>query len=209
MIYGYHRISTKNQKIDRGIKEITDFCQSSGMELHKIYTDEISGKTFDRPKYTILRDDILRTGDVLIVTEVDRLGRDKNSTLEELRHFAAKGIRVMILEIPTTLQNMTGIDNTLAKMILETINNLLIEMYATFAQAETEKRQKRQREGIQAMKDRGEWTKYGRPVRMDIKAFEKQYQTVLSGEFKHRELMKKLGLSESTYYRYVRKLNKK
>lgn len=51
----------------------------------------------------VLRDDILREGDILIITEVDRLGRNKKDTLEELRLLANRNIRVMILAIPTTL----------------------------------------------------------------------------------------------------------
>lgn len=62
-----------------------------------------TGKNFSRPRYTVLRDDILREGDILIIAEVDRLGRNKKDTLEELRLLANRNIRVMILEIPTTL----------------------------------------------------------------------------------------------------------
>ena len=105
----------------------------------------------------------LREGDTLIVTELDRLGRNKQDTLKELRYFAEKGVRVMILEIPTTTQDLSTLDNSMAKMIMETINNMLIELYATMAQAEIEKKEKRQQEGIEAKKARGEWADYGRP----------------------------------------------
>ncbi|WP_294357841.1 recombinase family protein [uncultured Clostridium sp.] len=54
-------------------------------------------------RYTVLRDDILRKGDTLIITELDRLGRNKKYTLKELQFFKEKEIRVMILELPTTL----------------------------------------------------------------------------------------------------------
>ena len=79
----------------------------------------------------------------LIVTELDRLGRNKQDTLKELRYFQDKEIRVMILEIPTTTQDLSSLDNSMAKMIMETINNMLIELYATMAQAEIEKKEKR------------------------------------------------------------------
>lgn len=69
----------------------------------------------------------------------------------------------MILEIQTTTQDLSSLDNSMAKMIMETINNMLIELYATMAQSEIEKKEKRQQEGIQAKKDRGEWADYGRP----------------------------------------------
>lgn len=76
-IYGYHRISTREQHLDRGIFEITEFCKENGYKLEKIYTDRQTGKNFNRPRYTVLRDDILRKNDILIVTEVDRLERNK------------------------------------------------------------------------------------------------------------------------------------
>ena len=155
-IYGYHRTSTKEQHLDRGINEITEFCKDNHYKLEKIYTDQQTGKNFSRPRYTVLRDDILREGDTLIITEVDRLGRNKKDTVEELRMLANRGIRVMILEIPTTLQDLSKMDNAMAKMILETVNHMLIELYAAMAQAEVEKKEKRQREGIEQMKARGD-----------------------------------------------------
>lgn len=156
-VYGYHRTSTKEQHLDRGLQEITVFCKENHYKLEKIYTDQQSGKNFSRPRYTVLRDDILRDGDILIITEVDRLGRNKKDTVEELRVLAERNIRVMILEIPATLQNLSKLDNAMAKMILETVNHMLIELYAAMAQAEIEKKEKRQREGIEQMKERGEW----------------------------------------------------
>lgn len=154
MIYGYHRTSTREQHLDRGIKEIESYCQNNGLELERIYTDQQTGKTFNRPRYTVLKQDILRSGDTLIITEVDRLGRNKQSTLDELRYYQQNNIRVMILELPTTLQDFSKIDNSMAQMLMETVNNMLIELYSAMAQAELEKKEKRQAEGIQAMKDR-------------------------------------------------------
>ena len=134
-IYGYHRTSTTEQHLDRGIYEITEYCKKNNYKLEKVYTDQQTGKNFNRPRYTVLRDDILRKNDTLIITEVDRLGRNKNETVKELRLLYEKEVRVMILEIPTTLQDVSAMNNTMAKMVLETINHMLIELYATMAQA--------------------------------------------------------------------------
>lgn len=68
----------------------------------------------------------------------------------------------MVLKLPTTLIDFLTMDNVMAKMIMETINNMMIELNASMAQAEIEKKEKRQRKGIQAMKYRGEWELYGR-----------------------------------------------
>ena len=155
----YHRTSTKDQHLDRGINEITEYCKSNNIKLYKnkVYTDQKTGKNFDRPRYQMLKDEILEEGDVLIVTELDRLGRNKEATLQELRFYKEHNIRVMVLELPTTLVDLSSMENSLARMMMETINNMMIELYASMAQAEIEKKEKRQREGIEAKKARGEW----------------------------------------------------
>lgn len=201
--YGYHRTSTKEQHLDRGILEITNYCTSNNLELEKIFTDQMTGKNFNRPRYLILKEDVLRPEDELIVTELDRLGRNKQEILKELQYFRDMGVRVKVLELPTTLIDLSGMDNAMAKMILETINNMLIELYAAMGQAEIEKKEKRQKEGIETKKLRGEWDDYGRPAVMAIDKFAVEYKRVEDGELRPFELMHLLGMSKSTFYRYV------
>ena len=206
--YGYHRTSTREQHLDRGIKEITAYCEQNNLELEKIFTDQQTGKNFNRPRYQVLKEDVLRAGDELIITEVDRLGRNKQETLKELQYYRDDGIRVKILELPTTLMDLSKLDNAMARMLMETINNMLIELYAAMAQAEIEKKEKRQREGIDSKKARGEWDDYGRPAVMSLDEFSEHYQNVVSGEIRPFELMKQLGMSKSTYYRYAKRIFK-
>lgn len=203
-VYGYHRTSTKEQHLDRGIQEITQFCKENHYKLEKIYTDQQTGKNFSRPRYTVLRDDILREGDILIITEVDRLGRNKKDTVEELRILANRNIRVMILEIPTTLQDLSKMDNAMAKMILETVNHMLIELYAAMAQAEIEKKEKRQREGIEQMKARGEWDNYGRPRVQKSKNWDEVIKRWQAGEITAVEAMRLTGIKKSSFYKIVK-----
>ena len=204
--YGYHRTSTREQHLDRGINEITAYCEQNNLELEKIFTDQHTGKNFNRPRYQVLKEDVLRAGDELIITEVDRLGRNKQETLKELQYYRDNGIRVKILELPTTLMDLSKLDNAMARMLMETINNMLIELYAAMAQAEIEKKEKRQREGIDSKKARGEWDDYGRPAVMSLDEFSEHYQNVMLGEIRPFELMKQLGMSKSTYYRYVKRI---
>ena len=98
--------------------------------------------------------------------------------LKELRFFKDNGIRVMVLELPTTLIDLSAMENSMARMMLETINNMMIELYASMAQAEIEKKEKRQREGIEQKKARGEWDDYGRPRVMDLEEFATHYRLV-------------------------------
>ena len=60
--YGYHRTSTREQHLDRGIKEITTYCEQNNLELEKIFTDQQIGKNFNRPRYQVLKEDVLRAG---------------------------------------------------------------------------------------------------------------------------------------------------
>jgi DNA invertase Pin-like site-specific DNA recombinase len=204
--YGYHRTSTREQHLDRGIAEITAYCEQNQLDLERIFTDQQTGKNFNRPRYQVLKEDVLRSGDELIITEVDRLGRNKWDTLKELQYFRDHNIRVKILELPTTLMDISKLDNTMAQMLMETVNNMLIELYAAMAQAEIEKKEKRQREGIEAKKARGDWDDYGRPSAIDIDDFKIHYHKVINGQMRPTELMKQLGISKSTYYRYVERV---
>lgn len=213
-IVGYHRTSTKDQHLERGITEITKYCDQNNLLLKKIYCDQHTGKNFNRPRYTVMKEDVLEPGDYLIVAELDRLGRNKNDTLNELRYYKEHNIRVMILEIPTTLIDFSkfehlSLNNSMTAMLMDAVNNMLVEMYASFAQVEIEKKEKRQREGIEAMKNRGEWEKYGRPRIIELSLFENEYPKVLNGEMKPFELIKKLGLKKSTYYKYKREYDLK
>ena len=72
--YGYHRTSTREQHLDRGIKEITAYCEQNSLELEKIFTDQQTGKNFNRPRYQVLKEDVLRAGDELsLLNGVKRL----------------------------------------------------------------------------------------------------------------------------------------
>lgn len=205
--FAYHRVSSKGQKEYRGIDEINRFCKERGITLENpIFVDKQTGKSFDRPRYTVLKEDVLRSGDCLIITEVDRLGRNKAGIVKELNAFKEMGVRVMILELPTTLMNIETA-STLNKLILETIQNMVIELYACLAEGELEKKTKRQAEGIQAMKDRGNWDLYGRPRALkDHEKFKEIYKQVEKGELKATEAAKQLGLSIASYYRYKDKI---
>lgn len=201
-VIGYNRVSTKQQHLDRGNRAITEFCESHELLLKRIYTDKVSGRNFERPRYIVMKEDVLEPGDILILSEIDRLGRNKKEILKELEYYKEQGIRVMILEIPTTLTDIRRLDVGISGLILEAINNMMIEMYALFAQAEVDKKAQRQRKGIEAMKQRGEWERYGRPRVLDMDTFALSYQKVEKGEVRPFQLMRELGLKESTYYRY-------
>lgn len=202
-VYGYNRVSTKEQCEDRGNLAIEKFCKEKGYNLEKIFVDKQTGKNFDRARYRVLKEDVLRAGDILIIAEYDRLGRADETKLE-LEYFKQNGIRVIFLDIPTTHIDLSTIKDDMAKMIMNCINDMLISFYDCLARTELERRKKRQVEGYKALKERGEWDKLGRPRKMSKEAFKEAYQEVINGNMRTSELQKKLDINESTYYRYVK-----
>ena len=136
-VFGYARVSTSHQSTDRQLDALIEY----GVAERDIITDYQSGKDFNRQGYISLKENMLRKGDTLVVKELDRLGRDKKMIKEELLYFKANGIRVKILNIPTTLMDIDGND-----WILDMVSNILIEVLSTIAEEERVKNHVRQRE---------------------------------------------------------------
>lgn len=189
MIIGYCRVSTKDQDLTRQIESLKEY----GCE--KIYSDKATGKNFNRPEYTRLKD-ALRRGDTLVVHEFDRLGRNKKLTLKELQYFKDNGIRLVALNLPTTQVDTT--DN----LMLETINNIVIELYTMMAQQEIETREKRQREGIDVALANG--VKFGRKAVEYPKNWESVIQLIDNKQLSNIEAMQMLGLKKTTFYKLLK-----
>ncbi|MDD3946235.1 MAG: recombinase family protein [Clostridia bacterium] len=202
-VFGYNRVSTMEQHLDRGRKRIEDFCASRGYNLVRVFEDKVSGRSFARPRYTVMKEDVLASGDILVVPEFDRLGR-ADETRSELQYYVANNIRVVFLDIPTTQIDYAAMPDATARMVMSCINDMLISFYDLMSRTELERRAKRQREGIQAKKDRGEWASYGRPRVMAIEEFTRAYERVERGEIGSLALMRELGLNRDTFFRYVR-----
>ena len=186
MIIGYARVSTKDQNLERQIDSLKQY----GCE--EIYCDKATGKNFSRPEYMALKK-ALRKGDTLVVHEFDRLGRHKKLTLKELQEFKEKGIRLVALNLPTTQMDTT--DN----LMLETINNIVIELYTMMAQQEIETREKRQREGINKALEKG--VKFGRKSVEYPNEWEGVYNMVKNKEISNVKAMQMLGLKKTTYFK--------
>ena len=93
-IYGYARVSTKEQNLDRQLIALKAF----GVDDRDIIREKSSGKSLDRDAYQTLRNQLLREGDTLVITALDRLSRNKLHIKQELEYYRSRGIRVMILE---------------------------------------------------------------------------------------------------------------
>lgn len=206
--FGYGRVSTEEQHEERQIEAIKKYRPS--IKPENIFIDKQTGKEYDRPQYNALKliaSNIIKAyGDEkerplveVVIEELDRVGRTKQGILEELRWFAENHIRVRILEIPTTLMDIDPQND----WVLDMINKILIEVYASLAEQEMEKRTKRQREGIEQAKLRGVY-KGRKPITVDKGQFELVYKRWKSGELTALKAMDLLNLKTNTFYRMVK-----
>ena len=197
-IFGYARVSSKEQSLDRQIEELKKY------KVDEIITDKASGKGFTRTGLEDLHSK-LRKGDTLIIKELDRLGRNKQGIKEELEYLRALGIKVVILNIPTTLMLLEETQSN--NSILEMINNIIIEVLSYVAQEEVEKINKRQEEGIKLAKEKG--IKFGRPEEKLTDRKIKLIKQVLSGERTKISVAKELDTSRIQLDRLIKRyLNK-
>lgn len=188
--FGYARVSTAHQREDRQVQALLDY----GIEERNIVVDKESGKDFNRLGYLSLKEKWLRQGDTLVVKELDRLGRNKAKIREELEWFRAEGIRVKILNVPTTLLDCEGQD-----WVLDMVSNILIEVMASVAEEERVKIHRRQEEGIAVAKAKG--VVFGRPSIAKPANYEQVMALVDSGQIKAVEAMREPGVKKTTFYK--------
>lgn len=197
MIFGYARVSSKEQNEERQILALKNYCKE--LEYKNIFIDKESGKDFERDNYKKLKS-ILREGDVLIIKELDRLGRNKEGVKEELNYYKENKIRVKILNIPTTLMDIPE-ENS---WIFEMINNIMIEVLGAVAEEERNKIRSRQKEGIEIAKREGKYR--GRPLAPLPEGFEKLYKQWQESKITAIQFTKLLNLkSRTTLYKYIKR----
>ena len=192
--YYYARVSSKEQNLDRQLSAFT----SLGAQDREIITDKESGKDLNRPGYMALKTTILRPGDTLVVKSLDRLSRSKTDIKNELQFFKDNGIRLKVIDLPTTMTDFPKGQ----EWIMEMVNNILIEVLGTIAEQERATIRQRQAEGIAAAKARG--VRFGRP---EIETPECFVWTVRAWERKEitiQEAIRRCGMSEATFYRRLR-----
>ena len=171
-IYGYARVSTKDQNLDRQLIALREF----GIDDRDIIREKASGKSLNREAYQTLRNQLLREGDTLVIVALDRLSRNKLHIKQELEYYRGRNIRVMVLDMPTTLCQV----NEGQEWIIEMINAILVEVLASLAEQERVKTLTRQAEGIEAAKLQGKHL--GRPKMKIPEGWDNIYMLWKSGE---------------------------
>ena len=190
-IYGYARVSSREQNTDRQLEALTKF----GVPEQNIIIDKASGKDTEREGYQYLKRQILRNGDTLVIKELDRLSRNKSDIKRELEVFKEMGVRVKILDLPTTLTDFPPEQ----LWVQEMVTAILIEVLGSIAENERMKIRARQREGIEAAKRRN--VRFGRPPAPLPENWREVMAAVQHGEMRPVDAMRELGISRSHYYR--------
>ena len=191
-IYGYARVSSKDQNEARQIIALSQFP----VKKENIYIDKFSGKDFDRPKYSELIK-ILKEQDILVIKEIDRLGRNYEEILEQWR-VITKEIKadIVVLDMPlldtrTRKENLTG----------TFIADLVLQILSYVAETERQSIKQRQREGIEAAKKRG--VKFGRPCIPIPEEFYDLKEKWLNKKITSREAATTINVSQDTFLRWV------
>lgn len=143
----YVRASTKDQDAERALGDLLNLCKSLKFEHSDIYIENHSGTKLERPILTKLLKES-EYGDILLVESVDRLSRLKQQDFQELkRRINEKGLRLIVADLPTTYQ-LIGFEDNITSTIMELVNNMLIDLLATMARLDNDKRIERIKMGL-------------------------------------------------------------
>lgn len=191
-VYGYVRVSTREQNEDRQLIAMRKF----GIEESNMVTDKQSGKDFDRPGYKeLIRK--LEPEDTLVIKSIDRLGRNYDEILEQWRILTKeKRVSIVVLDMPLL---DTRTDHDLTGTL---ISDIVLQLLSYVAQTEREYIKQRQREGIEAAKLKG--IHLGRKAMRKPDNYEDMKSAWMKGEISGREAARILGVSHTTFRSWVK-----
>ena len=186
-MYGYIRVSTREQNEDRQIAAMLEF----GVSKRNMIMEKLSGKDFQRPLYQRLMKKI-KPNDTLVIKSIDRLGRNYEEILDQWRLITKeKKVSIVVLDMPLldthSERDLTG---TL-------IADIVLQLLSYVAQTERDFLHQRQKEGIEAAKRRG--VRFGREPLKKPANFKKVRNSWHCGEISGREASRQLGVSHNTF----------
>ena len=193
-LYGYARVSSKEQNLDRQFIALKEF----GISRESIFFDKASGKDFKRPEYQKVIAQ-LEEDDVLVVKSIDRFGRNYDEILKEWRSITKEHkAAIVVLDMPLldTRKKKDCITDIL-------IADIVLQLLSYVAQVERENIKQRQLEGIAAAQARG--VKFGRPKKKQPKSYEAVKKAYQAGHFTRKEAATQLKVSPSTFDRWLRR----
>lgn len=182
---GYARVSSTDQNLDRQLEQMQD-CE-------KVFQEAVSGASKERPQLQALLE-YIREGDIVVVSELERLGRNNQELTEVMNDIQAKGATLEVLNLST----LRGIEDDNLRRLL---NNLILELYKYQAQAERERIKERQSQGIALAKTKGKYQGRKALFKADDSRLQHAFDLYLQG-YTDRDVSKLTGISERTFRRY-------
>ena len=185
---GYARVSTSDQNMDRQLELLK--------QVDKLFQEAVSGVSKDRPQLKAMLD-YIREGDIVVVTELERLGRNNQELTEIMNQIQTKGATLEVLNLPT----LRGIEDDNLRRLL---NNLILELYKYQAQAERERIKERQAQGIAIAKTQGKYQGRKALFTEDDSRLKHAFELYLSGK-SDKDVADLTGINERTFRRYREK----
>lgn len=182
---GYARISASDQNMARQLEQLK--------HVDKLFQEVISGASKDRPQLQIMLE-YIREGDIVVVTELERLGRNNKELTEVMNEIQIKGATLEVLNLPT----LRGIEDDNLRRLL---NNLILELYKYQAQAERERIKERQAQGIVIAKNQGKYRGRKSLFAKDDSRLQHAFELYLSG-MSDKDVAGLTGINERTFRRY-------
>lgn len=192
MNYGYARVSSKDQNLDRQIEALVH----AGVDKKQIHVEKVSGKDFDRKKYKQLYKK-LKQGDVLFIKSIDRLGRNYNEIMEQWRLInRVKKVDIVVLDFDLldTRQYINGLTG-------QFISDMVLQILSYVAQVERENILERQKEGIRIAHEKG--IKFGRPKKAFPPNFSGVYNDWKQHKISKREAARRLHANTTLFTRWA------
>ena len=186
---GYARVSSKEQNLDRQLEAL--------QIVSKVFSDKASGHSTERPQLQAMLD-YLREGDIVIVTELDRLGRNNKDLTEIMNAIQQKGATLEVLNLPS----MNGIEDENLRRL---INNLVVELYKYQAESERKRIKERQAQGIELAKKKGRFTGRKSTFQKDDPLLQRAFNLYQSKEYTLKEIEHHTKIPVSTLKRYLTK----
>ena len=196
----YLRASTKDQDAERALAELN--ALNNSLELGKpiIYVEHYSGTKLERPELNKLLQEA-NQGDALLVESVDRLSRLTQHDFNELkRRIQEKGLRLIVADLPTT-HHLSQVNDNITSSILGLINNMLIDLLATMARLDNEKRIERIKQGLERSGHKPTGKKPNQTKHKRIK------ELLASNTMTKEEIAKAVGCGLATVYRVAKRVN--
>ena len=190
MKYGYIRVSTDKQSLDRQLDSLALY------NLDDIFSDKKSGKDMERDGYRLLKETV-KSGDEVYIHALDRLGRNKDLVKSEWQWFKDNGVVLRVLNMPTTLIQIDG-----QEWVVDMINNIILEVLGALAEQERLELIERTKQGLEATKKRG--TVLGRPKVEDSKVLE--VCSLVDNGMSVKRACESVGIGKSTYYKLRERL---